>query len=672
MSRKRRQPKTSDSSEPSRQAVAAEPESGSGGETLLLEESPPTSAQWTILRERILTDQRDQPIVEVFQDAVWRGTIYRWGVATAFGKPCDLQIEWLTRTAVGANTAGKRFCGIEPDAMAWRFQESLVQNPNNLSDVWSVLSWAAAMPGLLHHLEEADWWSLLGTIQDFRDGLLQRDPTHPAVLIGVAEIGLTLAHRLRALPSCRRLADSSIEALKRWCEQDDLSVSAVLSQPHQCRLALASLLRQRRLLRFVGPAKPSNKKKQRKNGKSKSDVVGPAFEKSIDEIGIELATWVAALTGRGGVQAFSTLTTREVQDDVGKHGLLTYAADLDEESLRPAMKAALGTSQSKGRLAWQVSLPESMLHDEDARVACLLPEWDVRRGRMVVDYADRQTRLELAAGKSILISGTCESVVVVDGQPLEPEGDWEATCEYTDDDVHYLELEQLHQGGYVLQRQIMVVREDRCCFFADAVVRGRVPSGSARSADNPGDGDGNGTGRREQHKDPADALPLIEYQVRLPLADKIDVQGEQETTELFLGDHRRRALVMPLSAGEWKNASSTTRLQATEDRHLLLAARGRGQLFVPLWMDLSRDRFASKRTWRQLTVGEQLKLIPPRTAAAFRIQLGKTQWIVYRSMAVSGPRTFMGKQIIADFYCARFDAEEESYEDLITVEDNPS
>ncbi|WP_182868044.1 hypothetical protein [Stieleria mannarensis] len=668
MPRKRRQPKTSDSSDPLPQAVSLPAvslpaDSDSGVQTLLLEPSPPTSAQWTILRERVLADQQDQSIADVFQDAVWRGRIYRWGVATAFEQPCDLQMHWLTRTAVGANTGGKRFRTIEPGTLAWRFQESLAPNPGNpnsshLSDVWSVLVWAAAMPGLLQHLEEADWWSLLGTIQDFRDGILQRDPTHPAVLIGVSEIGLTLAHRLRALPSCRRLADSSIDALKRWCEQDDLSVSAILSQPHQCRLALASLLRQRRLLRFVPPSKQPKKKKQQKNGKSKTGLIGPAFEKSIDEIAVELATWVAALTGRGGVQAFSTLTTRDIQDDVGKHGLLTYAGDLDEESLRPAMKAALGTSRSKGRLAWQVSLPESMLHDEDAKVACLLPEWDVRRGRMVIDYSQRQARLEMTAGKSILINGTCETIVTVDGQALEPLGDWEATCEYTDDDVHYLELEQLHQGGFILQRQVMVLREDRCCFLADAVVRGQVQPGSAHAG--------------VTSDASADALPLIEYQVRLPLADKIDVQGEQETTELFLGDHRRRALVVPLSAGEWKNASSATRLQATEDRHLLLTSRGRGQLFVPLWMDLSRDRFSCKRTWRQLTVAEQLRLIPPRAAAAFRIQLGTAQWIVYRSMAASGPRTFLGKQIIADFYCARFDAEEESYEDLITVEDNPS
>ncbi|WP_145390736.1 hypothetical protein [Stieleria neptunia] len=657
-----------DSSESLPQAVATGVTSIAEPDAAVLEESPLTSAQWTTLRKRILADQDEQPIGVVLGDAVWRGTIYRWGAATVLQTPCDIQTQWLTRTAVGGSTSGKRFRTIEPDVMVRRFQESLIRSPDELSEVWNVLVWSAAMPGLLQHLEEADWWSLLGTIQDFRDGMLQCDPTHPAVLVGVAEIGLTLSQRLRALPSCRRLAGSSIDALTKWCEQDDLSTSAVLSQPHRCRLTLASLLRLRRLLRNVEPPKPP-KKTQQKNGKSKSkkSSVSSAVEKAIDEIAIELATWVAALTGRGGVQAFSGLSERDVQDDLGKHGLLACAAELDPETLQPAMKAALGTGQTKGRLAWQVSLPEAMLHDEEAKVACLLPEWDVRRGRTVVEYADRQARLEWTAGKSTLVSGRCETTLAIDGQPLEPLGDWVSTCEYTDDDVHYLEMEQLHEAGYVLQRQFMVLREDRCCFFADAVVRGQFHTELQRAADARHD--------RQQgaNSDPTSAsLPLIDYQIRFPLADGIGVEPEAETTELFLGDHRRRALVLPLSAPEWKNSPSPTRLRATEDRHLLLASQGHGQLFVPLWVDVSRDRFSMKRTWRQLTVAEQLDLIPSRLAAAYRIQMGKSQWILYRSMAPSGPRTFMGKQMIADFYCARFDAKEESYEDLITVEDNPS
>ena len=174
----------------------------------------------------------------------------------------------------------------------------------------------------------------------------------------------------------------------------------------------------------------------------------------------------------------------------------------------------------------------------------------------MIEYGGRQTRLELTAGKSSLVSGRCESEIVIDGQKKDPRGDWVATCEYSDDDVHYLELEQPHDGGFVLQRQIMVIREDCCCFFADAVVRGQSPSSGPVG---PSD---------------ASQLPKIEYQIRLPLADSVRAEFEERTTELSLCDDRRRAIVLPLSAGEWKNSNSPARMQVTGDQHLLVTSVG--------------------------------------------------------------------------------------------------
>lgn len=672
MPRKRRQSEKlpfSDSSEP---AIATRTRSGADGVDHPFGESPLTAGQWTSLRKRILSDRSKEPLGKIFGKPSRGGSVYRWGIATAIGTACDVETEWLTRLAVGAGTKDKRFEFIDPQAMMLRLQDSLSRSPSGLPEAWAALVWSAAMPGLLNQFDEIQWWNLLGTIQEFRDGLLNRDPTHPTALIGVAEIGLTLSYGLRALPSCRRLVSSSREAIQKWCEQDDLAVSAVLANPHEVRLALASLMRLRRLIPVVtheqrSPTDQRNGKQRNAKQRKKHSVRTKAFEKAIDEIGIELTTWVAAMTRPGGVQAFSDLGRRAIEDDNGKQGLLIQAAELDKSTLLPAMTAALGTSRTKGRLAWQVGLPEAMMHDEDARVACMLPEWDVRRGRVVMDYGGQQTRLELTAGKSVLISGSCETGLLINGQEIDPVGDWVATCEYTDDDVHYLELEQPHQGGYVLQRQVMVLREDRGFFFADAVVEGHVHL-SQRN-------DPTETSGGNHDKVDASPLPVIEYQLRIPLADPITAEPEPETSELFLSDHRQRAMVLPLSANEWRQAAATrqtARVEATADRHLLLSSRGHGQLYVPMWIDMSRNRFAMKRTWRQLTVAEQMKLLPPRDAVAFRVQVGKRQWILYRSMSAPAPRTFLGKHMIADFYCARFDAKEESYEDLITVEDNAS
>lgn len=651
MPRKRRQPKTPASDAPTRTGAAVAERSDAT-------ESSLTSAQWTTLRKRILSDQRTRPLKSIYGDTVNRGAVFRWGMATATNSACNVEFQWLTRLASGVPTDRKRFRGIQPQDMMLRFQDVLAGNACELSDASTALVWAAAMPELLQHLDENQWWDLLGSIQDYRDSLLHRDPTEPEVLVGVAEIGLTLAWCLRALPSCHRLASSSQEALQKWCEQDDLSLSAVLANSPNARLALASVLRLRMLLDVVTVEKRSSdrsKQEQQTRKKKNRDAKRiPIALKALNEIGIELTTWVAAMTRGGGQQSFTTLTKSELRDDLGPNGLLISAAELDSPALVPAMKAALGESKTKGRLAWQISLPEAMLHDEDAKLACLLPEWDVRRGRSVIQYDGRDTRLELTAGKRSVISGKCESQVVIDGERKFPCGDWVATCEYSDDDIHYLELEQPHDGGYVLQRQVMVVREDCCFYFADAVVQGQIQTDIQDS------------------QNPESPLPRIEYQLRLPLADSIQAKLEDRTTEIFLCDTRRRALVLPLSESEWKNTNSATQLRVTADQHLLLTSKGHGQIHVPLWFDLSRDRFPMNRTWRQLTVAQQLRQVPSRTAAAYRVQVGKTQWIIYRSMAQSVPRTFFGKHMIADFYCARFDAKEQSLEALITVEDTPN
>lgn len=618
------------------------------------------TAQWTTLRKKIDNDHQKKPLTSVFGVPVKRGTIYRWGLAAARGESCDNATQWLSRLAAGVGTGGRPFAEIDLDQQICQFQESLDCRQSDLSTAGDALLWAAAMPRLMKHLEEPRWWSLLGAIQDFRDGLLHRDPTQPAMLIGVVEIGMTLAWGLRSLPSCRRLAASSRTALQKWCEQDDLAISAILNQPQELRMVLASLLRIRKLMQVVTPENRSAKK-QKRNAKQHRKKNKNGFELQLDEIGVELATWTTALTRPGGSQAFADVTPDQVRDDVGPLGLLQHAAALDPEALGPAMQASLGKGTCNRRLAWQVSLPESMMHDEDAKLAFMMPEWDVRRGRMAIDYSGPTMRLEMAAGKSTLFRGACETDVLVDGRCLQPSGDWVATCEYTDDDVHYLEFEQPHEDGFVLQRQLMLIREDRCCLFADAVIEASF-----------------GTGQDTPDRDAIDedpAAPLIEYQVRLPLDEAIEAHPEPDTNDLFLGADPRRALVMPLSAGEWRRSpagATATQLQVTRDQHLLLNSRGRGQLYVPLWLDLSRQRFSKKRTWRQLTIGQQLKLVPPRLAAAFRVQVGSSQWILYRSMAPSAPRTFMGKHLIADFYCARFDAKQESYEDLITVEDDPN
>jgi hypothetical protein len=284
-----------------------------------------------------------------------------------------------------------------------------------------------------------------------------------------------------------------------------------------------------------------------------------------------------------------------------------------------------------------------MHHDGDAKVAVMFPDWDVRRGRTHIDYSGDDVRVEIFAGRKMVIAGAWQAMIETDGAQQRPDGSWSEICEYSDDDVHYLEIEQLWTDGLLLQRQFMLVRDDRCLMLADSIVP----------------------------QDNGSRLPdSINYRCRLPLPESIHLNPEPETREAFLSDHSDRALVIPMSASEWTIGPTDAKIRQSSDGCLVLSTSGRNRLYAPLWFDFQKRRFKRKRTWRQLTIADQLRLVSREEAAGFRVQVGSEQWVVYRSLGERACRSFLGKHLIADFYGSRFDPEDGGHEALVTVDDD--
>ena len=594
-------------------------------------------SQWLRLVSEVSALEQGQSPSNVFGASATSGAVYRWGVASAQGAACDDSWQSLSRWAAGAKSSKKWLKTFDWKTAIDRFHEAQVTDLDDPLTATQGVIWASTLPGLLERIDEPVWWDLLAALQEYRDRVNRSDVSRSVLLIGMVEMGLTLSWRLSALPSCLRMESKSLEALSALCKHGEETISDALARPDTLRLVLASLTRSR----MIALRKPT--------GGRKSSEKRKLWQQTFDDLLIELSTWVAALTRRDGSPVFSELASKEVRDDLGENGLLLTSASVDPDAVRPAMLAALGKTKSGGRLAWQIGLPEAMLSDEDAKVACLLPEWDVRRGRLSVDYSREKTRIEWLAGKLPVLCGEIETQITLDGQELQPIDGWVATCEYSDDDVHYMEIEQPWSQGYVLQRQWMVVREDRCGMICDSVVHGTfAEKGDGQSV--PGE---------------------ISYQARMPIAQVMHGEPESDTSEMYLCKDQPLAMVLPLAADEWRNNSNGFSIRETSDQHLLSTARGRGQLCVPLWIDFSRNRFRKPRTWRQLTVVHDLNLVADLEAVAYRIQVGKEQWVLYRSMTEPTQRTFFSKQMIVDFYCARFDAEQEEFEDLISVDDDP-
>ncbi len=579
--------------------------------------------QWDSLRAKIRSHAKNAPPSQIFADAAGQGRVYRWGVAVACGEAIDPLWDVVSRLAADQKVSKKQLARIDLAGGADCLMDELNMGATHPLDAARATLWAAAMPGLIKHLGYTQWWDLLSALQQYREAVTSREACHePSYLIAGAELGLTLAWRLADLPSCSRLQKSSIQCLSQWCKQDQESIASSISGATSARIVLASLIRCKKILQ---------------------SGAGQEFKKRQARVASGLAHWVAAMTTHTGGSAMSFASRGEVRDDVGAGGLLPEVIACDPESLQPAVDAALGKRQVNGRLAWEICLPESFQHCEQAKIAVLMPQWDVRRGRVQVDYQARQTCLELMSGKSMILSGKCQTSLQIGDQVQQPIDQWESTCEFTDDDVHYLELEQAWSGGIVLQRQLMVVRDDRCVLLADSV----LPSETRRRPDSD---------------------LLIHYSNRIPLARGVHPDPEAETREYFLSDGRRRGLVIPLSAPEWKMGASSTELKMSDDNHLSLSASGRGSLFAPLWFDFQQRRFDRTRTWRQLTVADNLRIVAPHEAVGFRVQVGSEQWMIYRSLAKPTNRSVLGKHIVADFYAARFYTSDGSLEELVTVD----
>ena len=381
---------------------------------------------------------------------------------------------------------------------------------------------------------------------------------------------------------------------------------------------------------------------------------------------IDLAGWTLALTERDGSRVSITDGLDEDQNAVGdvdeqsdeskakknhksEIAWLKRLTKLDTEAFEPALEAVRGRRGGGGKLAWEVSLPESFWLDGDAGLSVMIPSWDKRRSRMHVDFSGATMRMQLLAGKRPIFDGAVVTTTVVDGETLTAEGGWEILCDYTDDDVHYLELEQVLSGNVRVQRQWMQLRDDDAVLIGDSVI---VPS--SETDDGPA---------------------IIEHTVRLPIAGDYVGKAEPETREVFLSRGKKsHAMAIPISAGEWRMGPTMSTLVTDEtsgdgSHELVWQSFGGQRMYSPLWIDLQRRRFKRPRTWRRLTVAEELSIVPDHTASAFRMQSGSCQWMFYRSLVAGGLRTVLGKHMMHDFFASRFDPSDGVHEELVTVED---
>jgi hypothetical protein len=291
-----------------------------------------------------------------------------------------------------------------------------------------------------------------------------------------------------------------------------------------------------------------------------------------------------------------------------------------------AMPPVSRKSRSKPKKS--TKLPPASLHCEESALAVLRRGWSRDDERLVTRFAGKSCQIDLASSGGLVMSGEWQFSLSRQGQPLEPVSNWESICWHSDAEVDYLELQIGLTDNIILQRHLVLAREDRFLLMADAVLGSQIGG--------------------------------LEYCGILPLAAGIEFRPAAETREaLLIGEGRPLAQVLPLALPEWRSDSRIGQLSTTA-RGLELRQETDGRrLFAPLFIDLEHSRFRKRLTWRPLTVAESLLTVAADRAAGYRVAISKEQWIIYRSLGPIGNRTLLGHNLSTETLVARFGSDGE-------------
>ncbi len=479
--------------------------------------------------------------------------------------------------------------------------------PPSLPLALECLAWAHVLPRLASVCGSLRWWELLNQLVtcagDGYGNKSQIDPLLGNLLVG--ELSVTLASLFPEVAICESLISRARKYLS--ASVIDMTDGAGLFHARDWRL-FRPLLACWTRCQLIATQKCLNKK------------------------AAEQYRWMVTHSLRLAKANGEQLLTRREEGGWCKR---LFAAAIwvggDEADIEVADRVLPGREKSGPTgIQW----PAVSYQSEWSEAAVMRGKWSRKAPRLAIAHHDARTRLEFEIGRNAVLSGEWDFGLTYGDEPIEERNEWEQTCWESDADVDYLELEMKLTPELRIERSILLARGEQFLLLADAVIG---------EDDRP-----------------------IEYQMRLPLADGITAQTNNETYEMNLVHDSAVARVLPLALSEWRCDPREGQLESHSD-NLTLLQQGRRALYAPVFIDLSPRRQSKALTWRRLSVGEMRQNLPPSVAVGHRIQIGKKQWLLYRCLTSKGNRTVLGQNTIAEFLAARFLPDGE-LEELIEIE----
>ena len=524
---------------------------------------------------------------------IWALDIHQEGSSPELSQRLQLLLEAQPRRLQKWN--------VEEQAAGWLADSA--EGNSSRTFAWEALAWAYALPALAQVLEQPTWWAVWNRLNEVAEQATAIDlETLPLLsqMLG-AELPLALGYLFPELATCEHWMDRAYQQLTAGLlallDGEGLPLAVHL---HDFRPLLACWTR--------------------------CDALSRAAKQAVwDEVGQLQYCWMVmqALrwSHRDGRHALGTGPSSQWEPDLFEAALELGGDRFD----RRAAKIALPW-RGKIKAKAENPLPESAGVSDWSQVAMLRTGWTSQDITWAIRFDLASTPLECALGRRLLLAGEWKCDLRRDGQPVEIVGPWENTCFESDADGIYLELEAKLSPGGRIQRHLFAAHADRFLFAADAVM--------------------------------FDEPAKIEYRTRLPLAADARLQAMTKTREIGIDLGTHRVHLFPLGLPEWRSDLRQGDLRLTSDdtlTHLDLTQHIAGTaLFVPWFIDLAPHSRRTPYTWRPVTVGQSFQVLRPDDAVAYRIQCGREQWLVYRSLSLPATRSVLGKNLNTEFLLARF------------------
>lgn len=262
------------------------------------------------------------------------------------------------------------------------------------------------------------------------------------------------------------------------------------------------------------------------------------------------------------------------------------------------------------------SAPLPGWESDTARVACLRSDWQEDASLAAVLFDEPTMSIDLITNGVPVLSGAWQLNVTNAGLPVEVSKEWDCCCWYSDDDLDYSEWSLEIGGGLTLGRQVLLSRRKEFAILADLVSGG--------------------------------SSERIELETRLSLARDVEAQAVAGTRELSLSTPEKlKVRAFPLMLPQDVGTGSTGQFNAAADDPTTLSlscVSGHGGVYSPIVFDWSHKRRNEDCEWRTLTV-TQAGQIDPTAGRGFRIQVGKHQLMLFRSLKRSARyRAVLGHQ----------------------------